>query len=131
MPKPISVTLAFSISGMPPNTRWLADNVTITVITGMVSAGTKSLLRRRAALALRASSDSTLGLPAVTPPKPAISAITITAAPTTAGGSLSPIRKISAYRIQKPPAVRRRGCSLSVTIMPPIISSTTPSSQNR
>ncbi len=68
----------------------------ITVTTGIVSAGTNSLLRRRAALAMRASSDSTFGLAAVTPPKPAISAITMTSTPTTEGGSLSPIRKISA-----------------------------------
>jgi len=96
MPKPISVTFFCSINGVPPNTRWLAPSVMTTVTTGIVSAGKKSLLPRRAALALRAASDSTFGLPAVTPPKPAISAIAITSAPTSSTGSLSPTRKITA-----------------------------------
>ncbi|MNR16945.1 hypothetical protein D3C85_1335790 [compost metagenome] len=84
-----------SSSGMPPTTRYFADSVPIMVTTGIASAGMKSLLPSRLALAEYCTAERATWRPIPTPPKAAISAITTTPTPTQTGGSWSPTRNTS------------------------------------
>ena len=70
-----------------------------------------------AALARLASGSSAFGAPALTPPKPASSAMPIIRAPTAAGGMRSPARYSRAYRPQNNAVVWRRGLLRSTRFM--------------
>ncbi|MCY1308657.1 hypothetical protein D9M70_586830 [compost metagenome] len=96
MPRLTSVVFLGSSSSVPPSLMWLMPTVPITVTSGIASAGMNSLLPRRVALAWYCSGVGSRCLPAPTPRSPAMTAMPIAPTPTSAGGSLSPIRKTSA-----------------------------------
>jgi hypothetical protein len=104
----------------------LGRQVPTMVISGMASAGTNSLLPRRLALSRYCASVRGWCLPPITPPKPAIRAMTTATAPTHTGGSRSPTRNTSAYSAQNRPAEKRRGLLPSRSVIRAVTASTRP-----
>ncbi len=105
----MTVTCLRSTSGTPPGCTLLNSKVPSTVMTGMVSAGMKSLFPQRLALSACASRDEPSCFPCPRPRILATRTIAITRKPLTRSGRYDPTRKVSEYIPQNAVLLRRRG----------------------
>ena len=87
IPRPRIVSLPSWRSGSPPKERCLTPTAQTIATTGMVSAGTNSLLPSLAALAARCAGVVVRGVPRPVKPKPASDAMTRTATPSGSAGA--------------------------------------------